>query len=194
MDKLNEQQINKLIDLNYHLKPHHLLFIDYVLNDLNKDFGEFNTIYDNHYNENKTKKESDKITDSDYSYVLEKLQSDFNCIEKNYKNEEYKLTTIGKAVAEKYENFTAFLEKELNDQYNLVVEQQQKEVLEKEVLELQKDNLEYQKTIRKQEKRILDLTEKTGFFGVLKGYWWLLGAIAIVFYAIGQFLHLLMNP
>lgn len=56
----------------------------------------------------------------------------------------------------------------------------QKEQLDADVLKLQKENLEYQATIRKQLDRIRDLEEQTKLIELLKGYWWVGGIILII--------------
>lgn len=48
----------------------------------------------------------------------------------------------------------------------------EKEKLDTEILKLQKENLEYQLTIRGQLDRIRNLEEQNKFIELLKGYWW----------------------
>jgi hypothetical protein len=44
--------------------------------------------------------------------------------------------------------------------------------LEKDLKNLQKENLEYSKTIRAQDSRIRDLNEELKFMSLIKQYWW----------------------
>ena len=49
------------------------------------------------------------------------------------------------------------------------------ENLKKRNLELQNEKLEYDKTIREQDQRIKDLTEKLHITNIIKNYWWFAG-------------------
>lgn len=58
---------------------------------------------------------------------------------------------------------------------NMLKESEEKQ-LEKDLKNLQKENLEYSKTIRAQESRIRDLNEELKFMSLVKQYWWFIGA------------------
>jgi hypothetical protein len=64
----------------------------------------------------------------------------------------------------------SLLDKELIPRAKLNI----KEQLELDILNLQKESLEYNLTIRKQQDRIRNLEEQTKFIELLKGYWWVL--------------------
>lgn len=62
--------------------------------------------------------------------------------------------------------------KYFHDELDRIEKEENKEQLKTENLKLQNDNLEFSKTIRKQESRIRDLEEKTKLFELMKSYWW----------------------
>lgn len=64
-----------------------------------------------------------------------------------------------------------------------------KEQLELDILNLQKESLEYNLTIREQQARIRNLEEKTKFIELLKGYWWVL----IICGGIGRYIGTLLD-
>lgn len=53
---------------------------------------------------------------------------------------------------------------------------------------LQKESLEYAKTIRDQESRIRDLTEQLRFIRLVRQYWWFIGACLTLGFLIGKWL------
>ena len=71
----------------------------------------------------------------------------------------------------------------------LYSDQLDKTELENKIQALQLEELEYKRTIRDQEQRIRDLTEKTKFIKLVKGYWWIL----ITFFPIGYLIGKLME-
>lgn len=64
-----------------------------------------------------------------------------------------------------------------------------KDNLDLEIKVLQKDNFEYQKTIREQNDRIRNLTEKLQFVNLIKQYWWLIGACIGLGWFLGEILE-----
>lgn len=62
------------------------------------------------------------------------------------------------------------------------------ESLDFELKQLQKESLEYAKTIRDQESRIRDLTEQLRFINLIRQYWWFIGACITLGFLIGKWL------
>lgn len=60
--------------------------------------------------------------------------------------------------------------------------------LEKDLKRLQKENLEYSQTIREQDNRIRDLNEELKLMGLIKQYWWFIGACIGLGYMVREFL------
>jgi len=61
--------------------------------------------------------------------------------------------------------------------------------LESELKALQIENLEHSKTIRDQEGRIRDLSEKVKFVSLIKQYWWVVITCISIGWMLGEFLH-----
>jgi flagellar motility protein MotE (MotC chaperone) len=64
-----------------------------------------------------------------------------------------------------------------------------KESLDNELKILQKESLEYQKTIREQSDRIRNLDEQIKIINLLKEYWWFIGACIIFGGLLKEFLE-----
>ena len=60
--------------------------------------------------------------------------------------------------------------------------------LESDLKSLQKESLEHSKTIREQEGRIRDLTEKLRLVSLFKQYWWVITTCIGIGWLIGEFL------
>lgn len=78
-----------------------------------------------------------------------------------------------------YSNYKRFFEKE-----NLITVEKQREIMQfdKKIKSLTIENLEFQKTIRKQEQRIRNQTERLNKWSLRQKFWW---AITICFTIIG---------
>jgi hypothetical protein len=70
--------------------------------------------------------------------------------------------------------------KQLNSENQKSENAELKERLDKELKILQKESLEYQKTIREQSDRIRNLDEQIKILSLLKEYWWFIG-VCIIF-------------
>lgn len=71
----------------------------------------------------------------------------------------------------------------------LELKTQEKDKLDLEIKSLQKENFEYQQTIREQNDRIRNLDEQIKFISLIKLYWWLIPILI----SIGVFLKVLWD-
>ncbi len=70
----------------------------------------------------------------------------------------------------------------------LELKTQEKETLDIEIKVLQKDKLIYEKTIREQNDRIRNLTEKLKFVSLMQKYWWVIVTCIGIGWALGEIL------
>lgn len=74
------------------------------------------------------------------------------------------------------------------ERQNQIKKQAEKETLESDLKNLQKESLLHKQTIRDQESRIRDLKEELKFMSLIKHYWWFIGACLVLGYTVRELL------
>lgn len=147
----------------------YLRFLDFVLQKLNEEYDLGDDILSIAYYYKKEKgidfPEKDIQPFSDlYEGTYFKRISDISSI--------VKITPNAKEIIDTYESLSKYFEIISESQAREQAKLDDKEKLDTEIKKLQKENLEYQLTIREQLDRIRNLEEQNKFIELLKGYWW----------------------
>lgn len=164
------ENINKLIDSNLNLicKTHNNQLYANRLIDINgrKLKGKFN---------------SELFADEMESRVLIKRRDEL-CV----------VTEFGYNIF-KNGGWLNHLKKKEKEVTELIKNQNAKDKLELEIKTLTKDNLEYEKKIRNQKKRITNLEEQIKLINLMKLYWWLILACIGIGIVLSELWNLFLN-
>lgn len=124
-EMLEDNVIFDYFESAFSLNRQQVLFANFVIKSLNKDYNSFHFIDD--YSANKALKEhfSCEVKKSDVSYTLDKLEYELSFIEKHYKNDSYKLTHWGMEVIQKHSELISYFSFELQNRLEKIKEKQE---------------------------------------------------------------------
>jgi len=128
-----EQKLFEFIEESYSLNKPQVVFANYLLKDLNKDYKTFHFVRDFEIQKEIEEKYNLSISRDDIAYTLDKLQYSLYLIDKHYSYESYRLTHDGKEILQKYDDLIVYLISEIKDNFELAVEDLKEKNLKEQI-------------------------------------------------------------